>query len=150
MTKIICLGNDLRGDDGAGPAVAVLLRELGVPALVEQPANLIDAWEDAADVVVVDTVDSGAPPGTVHRIDAGEQPVPVVLRSGSTHLLGLADVIELARTLGRLPPRLHIVGIEGRAYGYGDPLSAEVERTVEQVATELARSEGPPGPTQLV
>jgi hydrogenase maturation protease len=93
LITIICVGNSIRGDDGAGPATAERLRARGVPALVEEPANLIELWSGAEDVVVVDTVQSGAQPGTVHRVDATSEPLPAVLRSGSTHLLGLADAV---------------------------------------------------------
>jgi hydrogenase maturation protease len=138
LSTIICLGNELRGDDSAGFAVAERLRDRQVPALVAQPANLIDEWAGAEDVVVVDTVYSGAPPGTVHRIDALSGPLPAALRTGSTHLLGLGEAIELARALDRLPVRLYIVGIEGRAFGCGDPLTPEVERAVRLVVDELS------------
>jgi hydrogenase maturation protease len=137
LTTIICLGNAMRGDDGAAPAVAERLRAGGVPVIVEQPANLIDAWTGAHNVVVVDTVCSGAAVGTVHRIDAARGSLPVGMGSPSTHGLGLADAVELARILGRLPRCLSIFGIEGSAFGYGEALSEEVERAVELVAEEL-------------
>lgn len=137
MTTIICLGNAMRGDDGAALAVAERLRASGVPVIVEQPANLIDAWAGARNVIVVDTVYSGAAVGTVHRIDAARGPLPVKLGSPSTHGLGLADAVELARVVGRLPPRLSILGIEGHGFGCGESLSDEVERAVAGVAEEL-------------
>jgi hydrogenase maturation protease len=139
VTTIICLGNSMRGDDAAGLAVAERLRARGVTALVEEPANVIEAWAGADDVVVVDTVQSGATPGTIHRIDAANEPLPAELSTGSTHLLGLADAIELARALDRLPRRLQVLGIEGCSVGYDDTLSAEVERAVDAVADALAR-----------
>ena len=135
---IICIGNAMRGDDGAGLAAAERLRERGVPAIVEQPQNLLDAWAGADDVIVVDTVHSGAPAGTIHRIDAGAEPLPAELRTASTHLLGLGEAIELGRALDRLPAGLHVVGVEGQSFERGDPLSPEVERAVALVVEELA------------
>ncbi len=142
MTTVICVGNEMRGDDGAGLAVATGLRARGVPARVEQPSDLIDAWAGEDDVVVVDTVDSGAAPGTLHRIDAGRGPLPIEVRNGSSHLLGLGEAIELGRALGRLPSRLEILGIEGRAFECGAPLSLEAERAVAAVVDELVRRLG--------
>jgi hydrogenase maturation protease len=138
VTTILCLGNTLRGDDGAGPAVAERLRARGVDVLVEEPANLMDAWVDADDVVVVDTVQSGEVPGTVHRLDVRHQPLPSGFRSGSTHLLGIADAIEFARVLDRLPAGLRVIGIEGGSFAIGEGLSPEVERAVVAVADELS------------
>ena len=137
MSTIICLGNELRGDDSAGFRVAERLRQRHVPARLEHPSNLIDTWAGADDVVVVDTVLSDAPPGTVHRIEVLAGPLPAELRTGSTHLLGLGDAIEIARALDRLPARLQIIGIEGRAFGFGDPMTPEVEQAVGLVVDEL-------------
>ena len=138
MSTVICIGNGMRGDDGAGLVAAERLRARGVPVVVEQPQNLIDAWEGIDDVIVVDTVQSGAAPGTLHRVDAATSPLPADLQTASTHLLGLGEAIELARALGRLPSRLSVLGIEGEAFGLGDPLSAEVDRAVAQVVDEIA------------
>ena len=55
--------------------------------------------------MLVDAVTSGAPPGTVHRLDASEAALAVDVTT-TTHGLGLAETIELALVLGRLPPRL--------------------------------------------
>jgi hydrogenase maturation protease len=135
---VVGLGNAWRGDDGAGPAVA---RALGddprVVVLEGEPIGLIEAWAGAQDVVVVDAVSSGAAPGTVHRLDAGAAPLPATLARGSTHAFGLAETIELARTLDRLPPRLTVYGIEGQDFRAGDQLSAPVRTAVDAVRLEL-------------
>ena len=58
------------------------------------------------------------------------------LRS-STHAFGVADAVELARALGRLPGRLDVYAIEGASFTAGDSLSPEVERAVDDLATAL-------------
>ena len=138
MTTVICLGNDLRGDDAAGPLAAERLRERGVAAVVESPDRLVDLFEGRDDVVIVDAVRSGAPAGTVHRLDAASAPLPPELASPSTHLFGLSDAVELARAMGRLPAAIRVIGIEGRSFGHGEPLSPEVEAAVDAVVAELA------------
>ena len=136
MTTVVCLGNDMRGDDGAGPAVAERLRARGVPAVIEAPENLIHLFEECDDVVVVDAIATGAPPGTIHRLDAAD-PLPD-FSGASTHLFGLSDAVELARTLGRLPGSLRIIGIEAGAFAHGAALSPPVDLAAERVADELA------------
>jgi hydrogenase maturation protease len=139
-TLVIGLGNSWRGDDGAGPAVARSLRD-EVAARVHvyegEPVGLIDDWTSADAVIVVDAVSSGAPPGTIHRLDALSEPIPAALSQGSTHAFGLAETIELARALDRLPDRLTVYGIEGERFGAGDQLSAPVRGAVEAVRREL-------------
>jgi hydrogenase maturation protease len=136
----IGLGNELRGDDAAGLLVARAIRDragAGIEAAEHEgePVALLDLWEGAELVVVADAVGgSGAAPGTVHRFDAGEGPLPALFGGPSTHALGLAETIELARALGRLPARLIVFGIEGERFGAGERPSAAVLGAVEPVA----------------
>jgi len=103
-----------------------------------EPIDLLDRWEGAGEVIVVDAVSSGAPPGTIHRLDPLAEPIQTALSQGSTHALGLAEAIELARALGRLPHRLTVYGIEGERFTAGDELSAPVRAAVAELAGELA------------
>jgi hydrogenase maturation protease len=138
---VVGLGNALRGDDVVGLAVARRVRRaapgLRVVELEREPSELIDAWADADPAIVIDAV-AGPEPGRVHRLDAGRGEAIAVLRSpSSSHALGLADVIELARELGRLPRRLLVFGIEGVRFGYGARLSPPVAARVDEVATSV-------------
>ena len=134
MTVVIGCGNALRGDDGAGVAVAARVR--GV-ACDEEPSRLIEAWEGADAAVLIDTVVSGAPPGTVHRFDASDEPIPARVLRSSTHAIGLAETIELARALGRLPKRVVVYVIEGVSFEAGAPLSPEVEAAVTRLVDTI-------------
>jgi hydrogenase maturation protease len=85
-------------------------------------------------------VQSGRKPGFVHRVDASRSPLPSVLRSStSTHAVGVAEAIELARTLGRLPGRVIAYGIEGNRFEAGTELSPPVAAAVDLVAARVAR-----------
>jgi hydrogenase maturation protease len=134
-TVVIGIGNRLRGDDAAGVVVAEQLR-LRVPERVEvvacdeEPSRLMEAWDGAESVLLVDAVSSGAPPGTIHRFDAGEVAVPARAFRSSTHAIGIADTIELARALGRLPGRVRVYGIEAGGFETGSPLTPAVESAV--------------------
>jgi hydrogenase maturation protease len=136
------LGNAWRGDDGAGLAVARRLRELA-PAGIEvrelegDATALIDAWGHADRVVVVDAAQSGAAPGTVRHFDACAAPLPAHLLRSSTHAFGVADAIELARALGRLPAALEVYAIEGATFAAGDRLTPSVAHAAQALAAEL-------------
>ena len=142
---VIGLGNPFRGDDAAGLALA---RALGADPRVivheGEPIDLLNRWEGADEVIVVDAVSSGAPPGTIHRLDPLAEPIQTALSQGSTHALGLAEAIELARALDRLPPQLSVYGIEGERFAAGQELSAPVARAVEEVRSELRDALGKP------
>src|SRR5271157_6650837 len=140
---VIGVGNEYRGDDGAGVAVARRLRAQfpgGVTILEEsgEGASLIQAWQGAAWVMLVDAVRSSAPPGTIHRLDARAEPMPTGFFNYSTHAFSVAEAVELARSLDRLPPYLIVYGIEGENFAAGVGLSAAVERAVEVVVERVA------------
>jgi len=112
-----------------------------VMELEGEPISLLDCWEGEETVVVlIDAVVSGSEAGTVHRIDPLAAPLPDYLSRTSTHAIGLADVIELARTLDRLPRRLVVLGIEGLRFEAGEGLSPPAEAGVAE-AVDLAAAE---------
>jgi hydrogenase maturation protease len=134
-TVVVGVGNAVRGDDAAGLLAA---RAAGGIELEGDPSALIDLFEGADEAVVIDAVRSGAAPGTVQRIDVSERPLPAALRSSaSTHLVGLADAIELARALGRLPPTVTVYGIEGERFDTGAPVSATVAAAIDDLVRAL-------------
>jgi len=133
----IGIGNPARGDDAAGLEV---VRRLGVSETVlehdGEPASLISLWEGHEDVVLIDAVSSGRPPGSLVEIDVVATGLPAGL-CRSTHVLGPADAVELARALGRLPPRMRLYGIEGSDYSFGGTLSPDVAATVDELVACL-------------
>jgi hydrogenase maturation protease len=144
---VVGLGNDLRRDDGAGLEVARRVRDraprngIDVRELPGDPTALLDVWFGWEAVVLVDTMRSGAHPGTIRRLDASREPLPASPRHGasSTHAAGLAETIELARALGSLPRQLIIYAVEGRRYDYGAGLSDELETIVPTLAERVLR-----------
>ena len=139
---VIGVGNAYRGDDGVGLAVADALRERVPPAVVvvpceQEPSRLLDAWAGASTAVVVDAAASGAEPGTVHRFDASRESVPAGVFRSSTHAFGVGDAIELARALGKLPPRVLVYGVEGGEFAAGRGLTRPVEGAVERVTAAV-------------
>ena len=137
--KIIGVGNPLRGDDGAGAAVAESLRATGLPAEAfdGDGAELMEAWQGHDRVFLIDAVVSGSAPGSAHRFEAGEREIPRDFFRYSSHLFGLAEAVETARHLGRLPEKLVVYGIEGAQFNLGQGLSPEVERGVEEIAAMI-------------
>lgn len=145
---LLGIGNADRGDDGAGPKLAESLsrdadlQRLGVDILPHpgEGASLMDLWEGTALTVVVDAMKSKTPIGTVRRIDAHQETLSSGVFHYSSHLFSLAEAVEMARQLDRLPKALIIYGIEGANYEFGAPLSPEVAAAMEKVA-ECVRGE---------
>ena len=81
VTRITGIGNDFRQDDGVGPAVVRRLkaRAAGQVEIAEHDGDatsLLDVWDGASEVVLVDAVQSGAEPGTIHRVDVHASSFP--------------------------------------------------------------------------
>ena len=136
---VIGLGNEFRHDDAIGLIAARRLRERGVPAEEHEGdlAILIDRWKRADGLILIDAVTSGAAPGTVHRLDVSASPLNREVFKSSTHALGLADAVELSRTLGTLPARVFVFGVEVRDLSAGVGLSPEVERALPALLEEV-------------
>jgi hydrogenase maturation protease len=79
---------------------------------------------------------TGAPVGTVQAWD-GRQSLASVRTNASTHGLGVAEAIELAQVLDRLPTRLRVYGIEGRRFEPSAEISPEVQCAVEEVVRRI-------------
>lgn len=154
------LGSPDRGDDGVGAAVLRRVADLpGVLATTTaDPMSLLHLWEAAGAGVVVDAVRAGLPPGTVLTAELGALDGSSVERAawlgtglGGTHAVGLAEVVELARALDRLPGRLVMVGVQAQRFTHGEPLSDAVAAAVPTAAAVVrAVVDGRPLPAGTV
>ena len=138
---ILGCGNPDRSDDAAGVLVARRLQERGIVAqeFPGDPLALIEAWNGSREVILIDTVVSGAAAGAITVWDAEKTPLPPEQFCCSTHAFGVAEAVEIARALGRLPSKLLIYGIEGIRFELGGSRSPEVAGAVERLAQEIAR-----------
>jgi len=141
---IIGIGNDHRHDDAVGLIAARRLSasKLSRVTIVEATGEgtaLMELWQNADTVILLDAVRSGAVPGAIHRIDARTRIVPTHFLRCSTHAFGVAEAIELARALNRLPSRLLIFGIEGRDFTPGTGLSPDVENALPTLLKTVTR-----------
>jgi hydrogenase maturation protease len=145
--KVIGCGNRHRGDDQAGIVVAERLRELGFEADIHtgDAFALIESWRSNEDVILVDAVVTGAPPGTLHVWDSSlpGSGLPNAARDPavSSHGFDLAKAIELGRALGEFPNRLRVYGIEGTQFERGAKISpivlAAINSAVQRIRAEV-------------
>ena len=138
---VIGVGNRDRGDDGIGPIVADVVdaRDPQVLTYVAEGdlSGLAMLWQSDQDVVIVDATASGRPPGSIVEIDALAEPLTVDTGLVSSHGVGLAEAIELARLLDRLPRRLTIIGVEATTFEQFDDLTPAVLAAVPAVVDRV-------------
>jgi hydrogenase maturation protease len=91
-----------------------------------EPASLLASLEGVEAAYLIDASVSGMPSGHVRRLDVTSSPLPGGSFSASTHGLGLAEAVELARVLGDLPARCIVYAIEGSSFEPGAAPSSAV------------------------
>ena len=138
---VIGYGNPDRGDDAAGIVAAERLRALGFQTVIctGDALQLVEFWRGADDVILIDAVITGSPAGALHQWDA-HQSLPAGTSPTSTHGLGLAEAIELARNLHLLPARLCVHGIEGRCFDSGAKISPQVLDAIDTLVERIELS----------
>lgn len=142
--RIIGVGNLFRGDDAAGLLAARQLKDLvGDRAEVVEAElaglDVLDLMADASAVILIDAARSGRPAGTIHRLDASAGPLSGDLFPHSTHVLNAVDAIEMGRTLGLLPRRVIVYGVEVGDTTAGNALSPAVAGALDQVVERVLR-----------
>jgi hydrogenase maturation protease len=146
-TRILCLGNELVRDDGAGIRIGRTLAALPLPAEVRVELapqlgfDLLDVVAGADRIVLVDAMSTGRPPGTCVTLE-GRAIERHAAGASLSHTLGIAELMELAHRLApeRPPATLHFVGVEGAAFAdYGTKLSPEVEAALPEAVDAVLR-----------
>lgn len=142
--RIIGLGNGMRGDDAVGLLVAHRLRqEIGdrVDVVEAEMAgvDLVELMKGANVVFLIDAARSGQAPGTIHRLDGSAGSISAPIFPRSSHAIGTADALELARAMGVLPATVIVYGVEVENTEVGRPLSSAVAKVLEQVVGRIVQ-----------
>jgi len=153
---VIACGRSDYGDDAAGPLAARQLWDTHLPStevcIQESPdVDLLDRLAaptphgppSACELLIL--LDAALasphhPAGTWLRIDYLADPQTLPPRAAAdSHSLGLADMLELGRTLAVLPAHVWIYAVFGQRFNAGDGPTPEVQRAVPQLASIVAR-----------
>lgn len=134
--RVIGLGSH-HGDDQAGWLIVDRLQELGYPLTQlrksAHPADLFDELSSHASLLVCDACDGSGETGVIHR---WRWPTDSVrnLRSGGTHDMPLAQVLEMSEQFADHRLCVEIWGVMGSNW---IPVS-QPHRAVQDAAREVA------------
>jgi hydrogenase maturation protease len=152
--RILGVGNILMEDDGLGPfVIKVLEAEYEFPANVEVQdvgtpgLDFAPYVHEASAIIVVDTVDSEGPPGSLRRYDKDQllsKPIP---KRTNPHQPGLRETLMACELTDTTPNEVIVVGVIPGSTGNGTTLSDEVRAAVpaavDQILAELERLGAP-------
>lgn len=129
---IVGIGNPMKGDDGAGPAVAEGItpsKDISALNCLEAPENYIGkiARSGAATVLLADAAEMGEKPGAVRLMGTAE------LREAgpSTHSISLSLIADTVRE--ESGAEVFLLGIQPKAVKLGEGLSEEVAGAVKEI-----------------
>jgi len=133
---LIGVGNTLRGDDGAGPAVLALLEgkvNAGLLDAGETPESYLSTIQDAgADtIVLIDAANFGAAPGDLAILE----PEDIAHCALSTHQMPLDLFLRLIKADAGADA--FALGIQPEQIGFGESMSPAVADSVRALAEVL-------------
>lgn len=140
MTSVLlCVGNCMMGDDGAGPLLAELCADSPPPgwtvidggAVPENDIGHIRTLRPER-LVIVDATDMGLAPGEIRVIDPQDIAEMFIM---TTHNLPLNVLIE---QLHADVPEVNFIGIQPDVVAFYYPISAAVRQAVSTLHQRLA------------
>ena len=140
---VLALGNLIRSDDAVG---LFALRELEKDATLPESVTLVEGGTkglellpyicEAARLLILDSVDVGAQPGMIFRVE--EQDLRTLPGASSVHELALADLLNALRMMGREPEEAVLLGVQPSTTALGTTLSPSVQRALPTLLDEVS------------
>ena len=144
-TLVVGIGNILQTDEGVGVHV---VNQLNARDNLPSDMQCIDggtlsftlaaAIEDAERLIVIDTAELDALPGTV-KIFVDDEMDDFIGhgKKSSVHEVGLQDILSIAMLQGHLPRQRALIGIQPRQFGWGDWPTREVASAIPEVCDSI-------------
>lgn len=147
---VFTVGNEMMGDDAAGPMLAHMLADAPLQGWAvldggSAPENYIYKIRELAPehVLIVDAADMELATGDVRVIDRDQIGSLFLM---TTHSLPLSFLMDC---IGKFVPRVQMIGIQPGTVAFGYPVSAEVKNGVERVYSWLKQHQETRGVTEL-
>ena len=153
--RILGVGNVLTSDDGLGPyAIKVLESRYEFPSHIEvidigtPGLDFTPYLADARMVIVLDTVHSDGPPGTLRLYRDGEIVASPPPSRMSPHEPGLREALMATEMVGTSPQEILLIGVVPTTTEQGTSLTEAVQtavpKVIDKVLDELTRLDAAP------
>jgi hydrogenase maturation protease len=142
---VLGLGNVLLADDGIGPAaVSQIEQDYRIPSDVRLVDGgtlglaLLDEIAEARHLILVDAVATGGTPGAPVRLEGAEM-MDAVRDRLSPHQVGVVDLLNAARLIGRYPDSVVLLGLVPGAISLSLARTRAVEDAINTLVSAIVR-----------
>ncbi len=137
-TLIVCIGNSLKGDDGAGPAVYEKLKGKISADLIDAgtvPENYIEKIikKAPANLIIIDAADFAASPGAIKILNPNE------LQSAAISTHTVSPTLFLERITSRIEVEIYFIGLQPAHLTLAQPLSPQLTQATETLTQFLIK-----------
>jgi hydrogenase maturation protease len=137
---VLGLGNILNSDEGLGAhALQVLAQTLNSSSHAIEfvdggvlGLNLLPLVESCSHLLVLDAINAGRPPGSLVELSGEDIPLYAEAKL-SQHQMTFQEILAFAKLRDKLPPQLHLIGVQPANLSVGIGLSPVVARVLPQV-----------------
>ena len=134
---ILCIGNELKGDDGAGPALAKKLEgriKAEVINCEEVPESYTGKIKDIKPdtILIIDAVDMKAEPGSISLMDKTKLDD---LKLYTTHNIPLKVLVDYLHSETKAD--IFLIGIQPESVAFGKGISEKVQKTLNYLKDTL-------------
>ncbi|BDH79411.1 MAG TPA: hydrogenase maturation peptidase HycI [Methanothermobacter sp.] len=136
---ILTVGNELRGDDGLGPAIAKKLSKNGNFTVIDGgtvPENFTGKIkkENPTHIIIIDAVEMGAKPGTIKIIEKDK----IANYNISTHAMPLSFLIDYLQA--HKSYRIILIGIQPKRLDFSTRISEPVRESMGKLISILNKT----------
>lgn len=131
-TIIFCIGNTLKSDDGAGPALYDLIKNK-IPVDIINAGNAPENYIQSIialkpqNLIIVDALDFSAKPGKIEFFDLNQ----ISSFASSTHSLSLHFFTSIISN--DIATNVHVIGIQPQTVEIGTELTPDVKKAVAKL-----------------
>jgi len=127
---VVCIGNEMKADDGVGPFIAKRAREFSkifIDAGMAPENHFFTLYSlPYRKIIAIDAVDMGLKPGAVQILPLEK----LTIQGISTHSLGIKEVFSLLEMNGK---EIYFIGIQPKSVEIDGKISDEVLKTAEEL-----------------
>jgi hydrogenase 3 maturation protease len=138
----LCIGNEMRGDDSAGPLIAQKLEEtlgkkpniliINAGTVPENYTGVI-RQENPSLIILVDAVEMNSDPGTLRLVKSDE----IANYSISTHAMPLSFMIKYLKSFSKA--EIILIGIQPKNLEMSNHISPELQIGIDKLVNHLQK-----------